>query len=114
MHKAAAMGVDEERRARRRVRQIEPARHLAVRPRQTKILLTLKRHRPFAEKDADPILGGADLDERRFGAVGDDQTAALQQRLRRRNFGVDPRCRLAHPAISVSLSQPILNSAAKE
>ena len=90
------MRVDQQGRALGIVRQIKPARHLPVRARQGQIALALQRDRALAEKRPDAVLRGAHLGERRLGAVGRHQAAALQQCPRRQELGIDPRCRVVH------------------
>ena len=90
LHEAAAMREDEQRRPLDIVRQIEPARHLAVRAGQRQVALVVQRHRAFAEKGADAVGRGAHLSDRGDGAVGRDEALFLQQLAGGDEFGIDP------------------------
>jgi hypothetical protein len=90
LHEAAAMRVDEERRPLDTIGQVQPARHLAVRPGQRQVALVLQGHRALAEKRADPVGRGAHLRDRSDRAVGRDEAPILQQFAGSDQFRVDP------------------------
>ncbi len=55
LHEAAAMRINDQRRVLDAVRQVEPARHLAVRAGERQVALALQGHGSFAEEGADPV-----------------------------------------------------------
>jgi hypothetical protein len=108
LHKSAAMGIDEQGRAIDVVRQIKPARHLAMRTGQGEVALALQGHRAFAEKAADAIGRGADLGKRCLGAVGCNQTLLLQQSSGGNQLRIDPRRGVVHRVFSSRCAVPDL------
>src|SRR5271156_3144945 len=112
LHKPAAMRVDHQRRPFGIVRQIEAARHLAVRTRQAQIPLMPERDGAFAEKRSDAISCGTDLAQRRLRAVRRDEAAALQQLPRSDELGSGLGCRVIHNLSPMGYSAARAGSAA--
>src|SRR5262249_24432567 len=102
LNKGAAMGVDDQSWTLDVIREVQSAGHLTARTGQRQLALVPQGDRTLAKKCTDPVLCGAHLCDRCDGAIGCNQTSALQEPACANKLGMGPGCPVVHCPPSLS------------